>query len=249
MSEKNKHETDKTTIENKYSSRLESNSVAAREVITRSHTNFRGLFSSPKNNKTIACESLLELQACNVFEFCREVVSYKEQPISIPYYQLGKWRKYTPDFSLTLICGRIVYIEVKPEIKLKNIHLIDHFSAISAILKEDGKDFYIMTEKEINPPYLQTNYHYLKYASRIKINNEELAYVLEWILTQGEVTLGSLSFFVGSEFKAVAFVSHGYLSLDLSNAILPSTVLSITKEDSHETARFSRRSAPTFQAD
>jgi hypothetical protein len=248
MFDKNQQKPTTINIKNTHTSRLEPSHVPVRNVTNKSRDNVRGFYSSDKNKCSVACESLLELEACNLFEFSSLVASYKEQPVKIAYFYKDKWRSYTPDFELRLTDGRTIYVEVKPVKKLENPQLVDLYAYLAAIIKQDNKDFYILTDVEIRPPFLQSNYKFLKYAKRKPITYQEIEFVKDWMISQEEVTFGGLSYFVGCATKSASFIGHGLLETDLSAPISLTSPIVIKKENSHEKAPFIRRFAPTFQA-
>lgn len=59
----------------------------------------------------VVVESYLEFLACHYFEFSPKITYYESQPLGITYSYLGKIRRYTPDFLVTLDNGYQVYYE------------------------------------------------------------------------------------------------------------------------------------------
>lgn len=108
-----------------------------------------GLFSSVKMGRAIFWESLLELDAVRWLEVLGSVKRFKEQPFSIQYEFEGKLRKYTPDFLVQYIEGKIEVWEVKPD-KFKDKELSRQLFAVAeAIFAEYGIRFRIMTETDL----------------------------------------------------------------------------------------------------
>lgn len=65
------------------SSLKNTSSTRVREPITRSRGKVRGQFPSTKMGRMIAWESQLERRACYLFEFCKAVEAFREQPIRL----------------------------------------------------------------------------------------------------------------------------------------------------------------------
>jgi len=99
--------------------------VRVREPVRPTAGRVVGFYPSTKNNRLVAWESQLEQKACALFEFSADVVSYREQPITVYFESDGQMRRYTPDFELRFHDGRSMYLEVKPFAKLqRNLKLL-----------------------------------------------------------------------------------------------------------------------------
>ena len=83
-----------------------------------------GSFYSDKLGRDVTFESRLELYLLRQLEISRDVVSYVEQPIDLPYRFDGAPRLYVPDVLATLADARSVLIELKPSLhfgELRNL--------------------------------------------------------------------------------------------------------------------------------
>ena len=102
-------------------------------------------------------ESLLERDAIMIFEFSPGVVSYREQPFSTYFFFDGRMRRYTPDFEITLRCGSVGLIEVKPWSKLQRPEVKQRFDAIRLHFKALGCSFMLLDETHIRSAALLKN--------------------------------------------------------------------------------------------
>lgn len=138
----------------------------ARNPVTPSGRGFRAKFFSPKNNRLVRCESLLEFDCLHLFEFARGVVQFIEQPKTIRYRLGTGSRTYTPDFAVDWSDGRRWLIEVKPADVLAEPRNQEKFDRLSEVFKSQGEQFLVLTDLQIRKPYrlaqvktlLQTRY-------------------------------------------------------------------------------------------
>lgn len=143
--------------------------------IKKSYISCTGYFSSYKNKKQIAFESVLERDFYMLLEFDDNVVYYEEQPMSILYDFIdGKNRKYTPDALVTYKDGSKIYYEVK---YIKEINSSDELREKLEYLKEYFHNklslkFNIFTDQYISKVYLENLKFLYKFAFLpVDINN------------------------------------------------------------------------------
>jgi hypothetical protein len=140
--------------------------VPARNPVTPSGRGFRAKFFSPKNNRLVRCESLLEFDCLHLFEFARGVVRFIEQPTTIRYRLGTSSRSYTPDFAVDWSDGRRWFVEVKPADVLAEPRNQEKFDRLSEVFKSQGEQFLVLTDRQIQKPFrlaqvktlLQTRY-------------------------------------------------------------------------------------------
>lgn len=121
-----------------------------RKVVTRSHKGFRAKFPSKKMGGTVGCESLLELQAARLFEFHPYITAFHAQPVEEYFYDdEGCRRSYTPDFKVIFSTTDFVYVEVKPEKKLRCPALALKYKQIAASFAVRKLPFRLLTEREL----------------------------------------------------------------------------------------------------
>ncbi|MFM0498924.1 TnsA endonuclease N-terminal domain-containing protein [Paraburkholderia caffeinilytica] len=126
--------------------------LPARNPVTPSGRGFRAKFFSPKNNRLVRCESLLEFDCLHLFEFARGVVRFIEQPKTIRYRLGTRSRSYTPDFAVDWSDGRRWLIEVKPAETLAEPQNQEKFDRLSDMFKGQGEKFVILTDLNIRKP-------------------------------------------------------------------------------------------------
>ncbi|MDN3575694.1 Tn7 transposase TnsA N-terminal domain-containing protein [Chitinimonas viridis] len=119
----------------------------AREVVRYTGGIVRGKFPSRKNRRMVHHEGLLELDAIYLFETSPLIVSYREQPITIRYLDCGQQRRYTPDFELTLVNGRTVMVEIKPQHSLNRPDIAAKLAAVSRHFDEMGTPFTVLDDR------------------------------------------------------------------------------------------------------
>ncbi len=143
-----------------------------------------GFFPSKKNERPVAFESLLERDYLYLLEFDCDVISYKEQPITISYYYSHNSYRYTPDFWVQRK-NKTQLIEIKPKSKLQSI-LSDNFKSKKFMVaaqyckSNNVSEFKIVTDEEIRQGNILNNIKYLFSYSRLdmpasiklKIRNE-----------------------------------------------------------------------------
>lgn len=126
--------------------------LPARNPVTPSGRGFRAKFFSPKNNRLVRCESLLEFDCLHLFEFARGVVRFIEQPKTIRYRLGARSRSYTPDFAVDWSDGRRWLIEVKPAETLAEPPNQEKFDRLSDVFKSQGDTFLILTDLQVRNP-------------------------------------------------------------------------------------------------
>jgi hypothetical protein len=148
--------------------------MAVRTVVTRTGRSFRGKFSSRKMDRQVCFESLLELDAIYHFEFCSQVVSYREQPEKIEIWVEVDRHIYFPDFELVMNDGEIVHVEVKPKAKLRDPALRRRLAYIEDYYRRRGIRFIVLTEDHIRIKVLLNNLKQLAYYCRWQRDDWEL---------------------------------------------------------------------------
>lgn len=156
----------------------------ARKITNSGTKKNTGYFPSMKNGRPVAFESLLERDYIYFMEFDSDVISYQEQPITIPFKIPGKTCHYTPDF-LVLRKNKIQLIEIKPKSKLEKLLndelTIKRYEAATLYCKSNNYDeFKIITDEEIRSGYILENiktlFHYSRShvpaVDKMKIRNE-----------------------------------------------------------------------------
>lgn len=117
----------------------------ARKVVTRApgrtvrRINLPGIFDAP-----IECESSLERDFVLRAALCPSVAQLRHQPFHLA---LESGRRYTPDFLATSFSGTRWVVEVKQATRVSAYRSV--FDEASAVLRERGFDFLVLTEEQI----------------------------------------------------------------------------------------------------
>lgn len=130
-------------------------------IIPMNYRNITGQVSLRKTQQSklsIAFESSLERDFLFLLDMSEDVISIKEQPVTINYQIPGeaRTRTYTPDTLYTLKCGSKVLCEVKYRTDLFSDwkQLKPKFKAARKYAYSKGWTFKIYTEKEIRCHWL-----------------------------------------------------------------------------------------------
>lgn len=125
-------------------------------------------FPSRKNDALMPCESRLEADNCLDLEFDKSIELYRTQPITI---NLGGSESYTPDSIHKDELGNIIVREVKFSGALQKENLVDRLTRIRNIFEQEGFQFHVLTEKNLQLPPRIDNYKFLYRCSHQKYGN------------------------------------------------------------------------------
>jgi hypothetical protein len=100
-------------------------------------------FRSGKMQRTVACESSVEVDFCRHLDRLPQVLYYQEQPHPIPYRDKGRTRRYHPDLLVSLVDGRSVLIEIKQNHDLAMFKNILKWDAMAQYCEQSGMGFFI----------------------------------------------------------------------------------------------------------
>lgn len=199
--------------------------MLARKVVTRRGRRFRGYFPSQKLGRMVAWESLLERDAILLLECSSGVVSYREQPTLIEYFDGQQIRGYYPDFEVVLMDGGLLHVEVKASFELAKPTTADKFRAVAKHYQSLCQHFRILTELEIRREPLFSNLKKLHLHRRYR---GELAPALAQasrLLRTNPVALGALGLDTATVWCLLA---NGHLLCDLAAPITVSTLISLS---------------------
>ncbi|WP_305418490.1 Tn7 transposase TnsA N-terminal domain-containing protein [Photobacterium leiognathi] len=107
-------------------------------------------FISVKNKTSIMCESGLENDACFLFEYNANVISYRSQPSGFEYLHEGKTCFYTPDFLVQYADLTTEYFEVKPFTRTIELEFKKKFRAIKSAAMQNEETISLITERQIH---------------------------------------------------------------------------------------------------
>jgi hypothetical protein len=212
--------------------------MLSRNALTRSGRGFRMRIPSLKLDRMVECESILEGNAALLLELSPGVVTYREQPALIQYWDGIQMRDYFPDFEAVLLDGTRIHLEVKHSRKLAKPEVARKYRAIAIHYQRTPIRFHIVTEQECQREPLRSNLQRLNYL-RTKITAEPLPSEAELsrLLGQVSVPLAKLEATLGVEVTQ-RLLALGLLHCDLTAEITPATLVSIMEGGSHATVLF-----------
>lgn len=218
--------------------------VRAREPVRPTSGKVSGYFPSFKNGRSIAWESQLEKKACYFFEFSPLVKAFYEQPITVNY---SLNRASTPDFKLEMINGQNIYVEIKPFNKLENPEILDKYCKISEFWSQEGFQYIIVTDRELNNHARYENLNFLRPHLRSQVCPKSLE-LISHLLTENEsCALELATAQVKSLNKVYTLIAHGELMCDLDKKIVPTSQIKIPKEKYNEISIITFRTTPNLE--
>jgi hypothetical protein len=107
-----------------------------------------GMFYSKKNKRKIRYDSSWELERMKYLEADSFVVSYKKNPVQIPYALNGQAHYYFPDFLVEYKGGHRVLEEIKPTAFLNDPRNVEKLKAGRLFCRRLGIKFRILSSKD-----------------------------------------------------------------------------------------------------
>lgn len=212
--------------------------MLSRNALTRSGRGFRMRIPSTKLNRMVECESILEGNVALLLEYSPGVVSYREQPALIQYWDGEQTREYFPDFEAVLMDGTRVHLEAKHSHTLAKPKVAKKYRAIATHYQGTPIQFRVVTELECQKEPLRSNLRRLSYL-RIKLTADPLPSreTLLHLLGDSPTTLGCLEASLGAD-VSWRLLALGLLHCDLTAEITPDTLVSLVGGDCHAALLF-----------
>lgn len=181
-------------------------------------------FAPIKSNdgKSILVESILEAKYCLHLEFDPTVLSYFPQPKSFSLSHDDGFTKYTPDFEVVKLDGRVVYDEVKPKHRSQSEHFESLFQRFERSLLGTNAEFNLVSELEIEIEPLLSNYEKLyRFRKRPEIDSEQLHHFAS--INRSPIILKNLISSVENEVslrQVYSWIAKEYLKFDIHSVEL-----------------------------
>ncbi|GAB2180942.1 hypothetical protein DLREEDagrD3_11650 [Denitratisoma sp. agr-D3] len=212
--------------------------MLSRNALTRSGRGFRMRIPSTKLNRMVECESILEGNVALLLEYSPGVVSYREQPALIQYWDGEQMRDYFPDFEAVLLDGTRIHLEAKHSHALAKPKIVGKYRAIATHYQGMPIQFRIVTELECQKEPLRSNLRRLSYL-RTKVTAEPLPSLAELsrLLGHAPIPLASTEAILGIEVTQ-RLLAVGLLHCDLTAEITPATLVSTAEGDRHASLLF-----------
>jgi len=181
-----------------------------------------GKFPSEKSGQMVEYESQLERDFIYLLENDPKVAYYTHQPLRLNFTLHGKKRVYTPDYLVLMDTAEKHIKEVKPEKKVPRY--AEKFKAVKQILKEDGYNFSVVTEKFIRKEPRLSNVKFLQRYCRVGISQEVVqatenffAQAAEPVLLDDAITITASLGVLTAEFYAMMY--RGIIGFDVDTKI------------------------------
>lgn len=94
-------------------------------------------------------EGLLEADAFYWLEAATDVISYREQPLTIRFPDGAQLSRYTPDLEVTLKSGEKIIVEVKPRSSLKREEVSTKIATLRGYFFSVEADYQVWTDAVI----------------------------------------------------------------------------------------------------
>jgi hypothetical protein len=107
-----------------------------------------GMFYSTKNKKRFRYDSSWELERMKYLETDDTVVSYRKNPVQIPYALNGQAHYYFPDFMVEYVDGSKVLEEIKPPAFLNDPKNIEKVKVARLFCRRIGVKFRILSSRK-----------------------------------------------------------------------------------------------------
>jgi hypothetical protein len=220
------------------------NSVTpARRVVRPTGGMIRGKFPSRKNRRMVEFEELLELDLMHLLEAAPAVAAYRQQPVDITYPDGDAVRKYTPDLEVLLTSGQLLFVEVKPQERLKDPETARKLEAVRVQLERDDIRFEVLTCTDIRRQPRLDNIRWLyRQAGTAPVTADAADFGARRLAASGPHTIGSAhAAFRGTGLDPATLILMGVCTCDIDQPVSFETPIHLAEEHSHERFLISRR--------
>lgn len=199
----------------------------ARKVVTRSKARCTGKWPSWKTGRMTQWESLNERNAFILLDCDTRIKTYKEQPGVIHYEVAGRTFRHYPDVW-ALHQDREEFLEIKPA----RLAMDPEVQARTALMERDlprfGYRYRLLLAEDLGLQPRLSNCLYLARYGRQPVHAHALERVRCMFSQYGQLSWGEIrSGALGAKGLTIAcrLILEGRLSLDMNDALCPSTVL------------------------
>lgn len=177
-------------------------------------------YPSFKLNRTVECESLLEMDLATLLDATPVVTAFAEQAMTLRYLDDGIWRHHVPDY-VVLSNGQLYLVEVK-FVKDVDVGVQARTAHLKALLAPFGLPYLVWTEEDIRQGAWLENAKQLLRRGRHGIDDLELLNFYELLRSRGPCTLGQWGWNESGSQAAVGVARlalDGWAGLDLSRRL------------------------------
>jgi hypothetical protein len=183
---------------------------------------FKGKFPSLKLDRTVLWESQLVQDYLYLLEFDADVLSYKEKPFKIDNINNSLRYGYTPNF-LVERSNITQIIEIKAEDQLESEAGTPPYHLIDYMCRQEGYDFLIITDKEIQAQPRLSNIKLLWKYAKTPMSPQHQILCNDFMRRSRQATFSeTVQFFESNGVTrqvVYAFMYWGMLVFDLMEAI------------------------------
>lgn len=213
--------------------------------IKKNYRSVTGHFSSVKNDRNIAYESLLERDFFLLLEFDRSVVSYEEQPIALSYHYAKRDIRYTPDALVhykdpnRIPC--IFEIKYSEEVKEKKVFLKQKFEQIEEYLIQNDMEFKLFTELDIRTQFLENvKMIYGAISGSIPgFEHERMEHIRRVVANEKILSISEcMSKLSSNRYEQAVYIRHlwylvflGKVKIDMDTKITNNTMIGVSREN------------------
>lgn len=140
---------------------------------------FRGKEPFLKTGDMIHWDSFLERNFIRLADFDPAVEELFYQPIQIDYWINGKKYRYYPDFKMILDNNKVCIVEVKTERFFNTEKNAIKYEVGRRYCEERGWEFRVLTERQINPRFLQWNLSLLRHLGTQDVFEKTEEFILD----------------------------------------------------------------------
>lgn len=215
----------------------------ARTIVRPTGGILRGKFPSRKTGRMVHHEGMLELDAIYHFETSPLIAYYTEQPQTVQYADGGRLRRYTPDFEIGLLNGESVLIEIKPE-KFANEPDTRHkLEKVGQHFARHDQKFLVITDKALQAgPRVESLRKIYHLAPRRSLNRLYCLTKLQSLQPVFPIPVAeAVTILRQAGLDPYSLLMAGLATCDLSEPFGDTSILKLTKEESHAWFRLSDR--------
>ena len=115
------------------------------------------------------------------------------------------------------------------------------------MVKQEGFQFVVVTEKELNNPELQRNFKLLRSYQRVEVSEQVKIKAITHIENNDMATFAELATYLASKAHVYSLLANNVVEADLNAPLRLTTKLYKKLEAENEISIFSYRIAPNFK--
>lgn len=181
-------------------------------------------YPSFKLNRTVECESLLEVDLAILLDASPAISAFAEQAVTLCYFECGARRNHVPDY-VVLVRGQLHLVEVKFKHDV-DTDVQSRTARLRSLLRPMGISYRVWTEEHIRQGTWLENARQLLRRGRYSISDLELLNCYERLRSRGPSTLEQWGWHESGNHTAVGvarLILQGRARVDLSRRLSAQT--------------------------